>query len=147
MGSTTALRHVPARTCNIVATGEADEDAPAPAADTPSATPPQAGAELRVDGDERGAGVIALVASAALIPLLAVGVATSLGMGFGTADNDGIGSPLTTEEVRALSRAQAERDSGARQGEGDEGRVASLEEAAEEQALVDILSGGIRRAR
>ena len=101
------------------------------------------GRELQIDDDSAGLGVAALVGAAVLVPVLAFGVATTLGMGVGSADNDGIGSPLTSQEVRALNQAQQRsREDGPREGE-----PLTYEEAAEEQALVDILQGGIRRAR
>ena len=101
------------------------------------------GRELQIDDDSAGLGVAALVGAAVLVPVLAFGVATTLGMGVGSADNDGIGSPLTSQEVRALNQAQQRsREDGPLEGE-----PLTYEEAAEEQALVDILQGGIRRAR
>ena len=59
------------------------------------------GRGVRRDGwTARGA---ALIGAAALVPLLAFGVATTLGMGIGSIDNDGMGTPLSREEVRALT--------------------------------------------
>ena len=69
-------------------------------------------------------------------------VATTLGMGIGSIDNDGMGTPLSREEVRALTSR-----SGADASSSEDDRPRTYEEAAEEQALVDILQGGIRRAR
>ena len=108
-----------------------------------------AGAELRVDDDARALGASAFLAVAALVPLLAWAVAVSLGMGGGSADNGGLGVPLTREEVRALDRANREGADAAGEGGAARapGEVGSLEEAAEEQALVDVLRGGVRRAR
>ena len=92
---------------------------------------------MRVSG---GAGGVLVLAGGALlgVALIAFGVASTLGMGAGSVGNDGIGSPLTTEEVRALTNTKRE---------GGDGTVYSYEEAAEEQALVDVLQGGIIRAR
>ena len=111
-----------------------------------------AGAELRVDDDARAIGASAFLAAAALLPLLAWAVAVSLGMGGGSADNGGLGTPLTTDEVRALAnRAGSTAGAADADGEGGAARspglVGSLEEAAEEQALVDVLRGGVVRAR
>ena len=78
-----------------------------------------------------------LFSTAVLAPLL---VASTLGMGVGTEDNDGVGSPLTVQEVEALSAREARTRPGGEQ-------PMTYEEAAEEQALVDILQGGIRRAK
>ena len=100
------------------------------------------GKELRIDDDKTGVGVTALIGAAALVPLLAFGVATTLGMGIGSIDNDGMGTPLSREEVRALTSR-----SGADASSSEDDRPRTYEEAAEEQALVDILQGGIRRAR
>ena len=100
------------------------------------------GKELRIDADKTGVGVTALIGAAALVPLLAFGVATTLGMGIGSIDNDGMGTPLSREEVRALTSR-----SGADASSSEDDRPRTYEEAAEEQALVDILQGGIRRAR
>ena len=113
----------------------------------PSALPPPlAGKELRIDDDNNGLGVVALLGAAALVPLLAFGVASTLGftdnLGFSD-DNEGLGKPLTTEEVRGLVNRQAQAD----ESRGKEGTVFSVEEAREEQSLVDVLQGGIQRAR
>lgn len=107
----------------------------------------RAGSELRIDEDRQGLGVAALVGAAALVPLLAFGVATTLGMSAGSMDNGGIGSPLSREEVKMM--LQREEEASKRGGaDADEAeRPLTFEEAAEEQALVDILRGGINRAR
>ena len=138
------------RCASLVATATEDSDAGrASVLDEPAT----AGRELQVDPDGRGTGVLALAGAAALVPLLAVGVAATLGMGVGSVDNDGLGVPLTSAEVRDLARRQAAAERAAAAGEPqggalrEEGTVSSLEEAAEEQALVDVLRGGVRRAR
>ena len=75
-----------------------------------------------------------------------LGVATTLGMGMGSPDNDGVGSPLSSQEVRAtLQREREARKDGNEVDEVD--RPLTFEEAAEEQALVDVLRGGIIRAK
>ena len=109
----------------------------------------QAGSELQIDADRSGLGVAALVGAAALVPLLAFGVATTLGMNPGIdSDNGGIGSPLSREEVKmTLQRQEEASKRGLGNDEDDTERRLSFEEAAEEQALVDILRGGINRAR
>ena len=109
----------------------------------------QAGSELQIDEDRQGLGIAVIVGTAALLPLLAFGVATTLGMSPGSSDNGGIGSPLSREEVRMMMQRQEEAS---KRGGGDAEdssaeRPLSFEEAAEEQALVDILRGGINRAR
>ena len=114
---------------------------PPPINDEPPTT--TVGKELRIDDDQNGAGVVALGAAALVVPLLAFGVATALGMTGGSMDNDGIGAPLTREEVRAMQQ----RQSNAASADQDDERPLTYEEAAEEQALVDILQGGINRAR
>ena len=104
-------------------------------------------ADGKRDVGQSSFGIIAIGGAALVVPLLAAGVAYGLGMSYGSADNDGIGSPLTTEEVRSLIRSQAESQESSSPNSGTEGLVTTIEEAAEEQALVDILQGGIRRAR
>lgn len=99
------------------------------------------------DGEDAGQellGIGAALAGIALVPLLAVGVAATLGMGTGSVDNDGIGVPLSRDEVQAMMMST--RSAGGDAGRGVDGPF-TFEEAAEEQALVDVLSGGIKRAR
>lgn len=105
----------------------------------------QAAASPAVDGST-AADVAAILGVVALLPLLAFGVATTLGMTGGSADNDGLGVPLSLEEVRQLNTRQQQQTLN-NSDEEDVGSVRSIEEAAEEQALVDILRGGVIRAR
>ena len=112
--------------------------------DVPEDSPLSSSPELRMDADSDGVGAVALAGSVLLIPVLAFTVATALGMGAGSPDNGGIGMPLTTQEVRALDKAERAAAQGAWV---DTDRPLSYEEAAEEQALVDILRGGIQRAK
>jgi hypothetical protein len=60
-----------------------------------------------------------------------------------SADNGGLGVPLSTEEVRQLQARSAASVSPAE----EEGRVLTYEEAAEEDALVRVLMGNTKRAR
>ena len=114
------------------------EDEPAPL--------PTVGKELRIDADQRGLGVIVLGASVAIVPLLAFVVASTLGMGMGSPDNEGLGVPLSTAEARAL-----ESKSGvATSAEEEEARLArglTAEEAREEEALVRVLRSEPLRGR
>ena len=121
------------------------DGAPKPPSDGEPA-PISVGKELQIDDDKAGLGVAALVGAAALVPLLALGVATTLGMSMGSPDNDGVGSPLSSQEVRAtLQREQEARKDGNEVDQVD--RPLTFEEAAEEQALVDVLRGSIIRAK
>jgi hypothetical protein len=90
-----------------------------------------------------------LIGAAALLPLLAFGVASTLGMSPGIdSDNGGIGSPLSREEVKlTLQRQEEALKRGLVYDEDHAERPLSFEEAAEEQALVDVLRGGVNRAR
>ena len=99
--------------------------------------PPEGGGEIR-----GSIGASAFGFAALLVPLLAISVASTLGMGMGSVDNDGLGTPLTSDEVRAMMTDKMEVVK-----PGDDDRLRTYEEAAEEQALVDVLQGGIRRAK
>ena len=96
---------------------------------------------LLVDADPARLGSVALIGAAALVPILMVAVATTMGMGVGSADNGGVGTPLSTEEVRKLTSGSSSQSSASAES------PLTYEEAAEEQALVDVLRGGIQRAR
>ena len=87
---------------------------------------------------------MALFGAAAILPILGVCVASILGMGIGSADNGGLGTPLSNLEVKAL--AQQARGN-LRPDDRPDDKPLSYEEAAEEQALVDVLRGGVVRAR
>jgi len=112
----------------------------APPRPPPRAPPP---AMCEGGGGGRPLAEAALGGAALLLPpLLAAGVAVALGMGPGDAGNGGIGAPLTTQEVRAMQgRSASPSDDAAADS------PLSFEAAAEEQALVDVLRGGVIRAR
>ena len=108
-----------------------------------------------------GVGGVAGLAVLLLPVLLGIIVASALGMGPGSSDNGGLGIPLSTAEVRALAAAEGQSVSrivSRSSGGGDsmdtdmdtdesQPRRLTFEEAAEEQALVDVLRGGIIRAK
>ena len=88
-----------------------------------------------------------LLVAGSLVTFLAFILALSSLLGwdlFGSADNNGIGVPLSTEEVRELQRkSRGDND----QTNDDDGRPLTAEEAAEDQAIMRVIMGAPVRAK
>ena len=97
-------------------------------------------AEVTADGMPR-IGLLLAVASVASIAAFVVVLTSLLGWDVvGSADNGGIGTPLSVEEVRALQQPRDNRDD-------VDNRALTAEEAAEEQAIMRVIMGAPIRAK
>ena len=100
----------------------------------------------RRDEDSRGIGAAVLASSTLAAAMIALVVASTLGMEIGSNDNYGLGVPLSTEESRKL-KAKAGVVTSAADEEARLSRGLTEEEAREEEALVRILRSEPLRAR
>ena len=106
----------------------------------------KAKAPSNIDALQQRFGIAALLSAAVIVPVLAFSVASALGMGLGSAGNDGLGVPLSLEESAALSARAGMRVS-AKQEEERLAQGLTAEEAREEEALVRILRSEPLRGR
>jgi hypothetical protein len=92
-----------------------------------------------------GAGAVTVAVAAASVLGLSVGVGSLLGFSTGlSADNDGLGVPLSTEEVRRLVSSDASTDTGKQDSDGG---PLSAEDAREDQAILNVIMGMPTRAK
>jgi len=99
----------------------------------------------------RGSGVL-IIGALALTLVAAVGVASLLGLdlGLGNDDNRGVGTPLTTAEVRQMMQDEKLKRKSLDSEETGDARGwedLSPEERREEQALMRVISGGDIRVK